>query len=384
MPYLPAKFRHELVRKSITLPTVLLPELVFKIAETEFELEASFRLVYDSYLKLGYCEENPFKLRATLHHALPTTTTLIAIHGHEVVGTLTIVRDNRHGLPIDKVFNLKNLRKESQRVAEITSLVIDEKYRRENGGQILFPLLRLMYEYATSYFGVKHIVVTIHPKDIHFYKSLLLFKDIPNTGVCIYLGAPAVALHLDLSKVPTEYKKTYSHRDPKSNLFYFFIKRKFENIIFPKRQFNKINDPIVSIQYYQSTFVEKLGIKESNPFERRKVVSTILANEINRSHPRFEAELKLKVCLENSELIFDGTVKDVSPQGFRVYSDLQFSLNLKYNCIIEIAPTVFSKLKARAIWKAPGAGIGFEILEADASWRDFINYIHQDHVGKAS
>ena len=310
--------------------------------------------------------------------------TLVALDGQQVVGTLTIVRDNRHGLPVDRLFNLKNLRQKSQRVAEITSLVIDEKYRREKGGQILFPLLRLMYEYSTYYFGVKNLVVTIHPKDVHFYKSLLLFKDIPDTGIKVYLGAPAVALHLDLSKAPAEYKKTYSERELKLNLFHFFTERKFDNIILPKRQFNKINDPVVSIEYYQSTFVDKLGIKEGNPFERRQVTSAILAPEIRRVHPRFESELKAQVRLQNSEFAVNGTVKDVSLQGFRLYSEIQFSLNSNYSCVVEIAPSVFSKLQVRAIWRTSETGIGFEVIEADLVWQEFINYIHQDQVGKAS
>lgn len=382
--YVPSSIRHEIVRKSIELPITLPSSLIFKIAETEQELEASFKLVYDAYLKLGYCEENPYKMRATLYHALPTTTTLLAIDNGNVVGTLTVVRDNRHGLPVDKVFNVKGLREKAQRLAEITSLVIHEDYRREKGGQVLFPLLRLMYEYSTSHFGVKHLVVSIHPKDVNFYKSLLLFKTIPETTEQNYLGSPAVALHLDLEQAVNRYQDIYSKRNAKTNLYNFFIERKIENIQLPKREFNKINDPIVSVDYFQNVFVEKLGIQKADVSDRRKVRSSIRVLDPQRLHPRIEVELKAQLGNKKKHVIIKGIIKDASRTGFRIYSDFAFSLDVEFDCTVEVGPQIFSRVKAKPVWNQNNVGVGFEITESDAKWNEFIDYLYQDQLGKAA
>ena len=135
---LPPRLRHELIRSKFKLSYDLPDNLEICVADNRQDFEASLNLVYRYYCKLGYCEENRHQMRATLHHALPTTTTIVAKVDQIVVGALTIVRDNRLGLPIEKVGSLDEYRKGGVRLAEITSLVIDKKYRRAEGGGTVF------------------------------------------------------------------------------------------------------------------------------------------------------------------------------------------------------------------------------------------------------
>lgn len=375
--YLPCWLRHEIVRRSISLPETLPDHLIFKIAETTNELESSFKLVYDVYLEMGYCAKNHNNLRATVYHALPSTTTLIALDHGEVVGTLTIVRDNRLGLPLDKVFNVKNLRQQSNRLAEITSLVIHKKYRREKGGQILFPLLRLMYEYSTSYFGVNHLLVTIHPKNIDFYTSLLLFKIVPETKIENYLGAPAICLELDLRQAFFNYKKIYANRNQLTNLFSFFIERKFDQILLPQRTFHTINDPIVHTKYFQDFFIKKMQIPITRT-ERRIVESYLQKQELRIFHCRFEVNTDAKYK--------DGTmtIKNVSRTGFLAMLDDQFKNNEPFQVLIEVAPQIYSELTAALVWQATDQRAGFEIISSDKNWINFIDFLNQDQFGKVA
>lgn len=378
---LPATLRNEVVRRSIQIPDNLPENLVFKIAETTDELEAAFRLVYDSYLPLGYCEPNDYRLRSTVHHALASTTTLLALDQGQVVGTLSVIRDNRLGLPLEKVFNVNCLRKNSDRIAEITSMVIDKNYRREKGGQVLFPLLRLMYEYSTSYFGVRHLVVSIHPKDAFFYESLLLFKKIPGTTVQDYLGAPAVTLHLDLQFALHEYEKIYAKRNTKSNLFYFFVQRKIPNVKMPSRQFQKINDPLVTREYYQKLFIEKLGLQIE---DRRRSINYNLADEMTNPSMRFEVEMKI-YSHSHSQLIKSeslGRVRDISQTGFRAYFEIFINLDNEIEFTIEVGPKIFSKVTAHAVWQSIDYGVGFAIVKSDSNWVDLVQFlkIEQTHI----
>ncbi len=381
---LPTRLRDAFIRWSIRLPCELPQNLIFKIAETTEELEAAFRLVYENYLPLGYCTQNKYQMRATLYHALPTTTTLIAVDNGRIVGTLTIVRDNRLGLPLSKVFDVKSLRKNSHRLAEITSLVIHKDYRREKGGQILFPLLRLMYEYSTSYFGVNHLLVTIHPKDVHFYKSLLLFKSIPHTGIKDYFGAPAVVLHLDLQRALSDYENTYTRKNIDTNLFHFFVKRKISNIRLPKREYNKINDPVVNLNYFKKVFLTQLHI-DLETLERRRVESYLNRIDFQRSHPRIEVEAPATINLYNKNQIKTRiTIKDISRNGFRAAVEEDFSIQNELDIQIEIAPNVVANIKAQAVWMSPDWGVGFQILNADVNWHQFVNFLYKEQFGRAA
>lgn len=379
----PQWLQDEVVRRNISLPAEIPEGMVFKIAETEEELEASFRLVYDAYVKLGYCDENPYKLRATIYHALSTTTTLLAMDHGKVIGTLTIVRDNFFKLPSEKIFDMKSLRGKAQRLAEITSLVIDPNYRREKGGCVLFTLLRFMHEYSTNYFGVDNLVVSVHPKDAFFYRSLLLFKDIPGTKVEDYMGAPAVALNLDLNTAFNDFKKVYSKRKKTEDLFSFFILRKIPNLKFPKKVYNKINFPVVSIEYFEELFMRKLGLGDIY-YEEKILAFASQPKAMQREFMRIEVELPGKLTNETGEFAITGKMKDVSRNGFKFFSEKTLPVGMEFTCEVHLTESLTSRIHAKAMWSHVESGVGFKILKGDDKWNDFIDYLYQDQYGKVA
>lgn len=377
----PKWLQDEVVRKTINLPKEVPSNFTFKIAETEEELEAAFRLVYDAYLKLGYCSENPYKMRATIYHALSTTATVIATDNGKVIGTLTIVRDNVLKLPVDTIFDVSSMRAKAQRLAEVTSLVIHPDYRREKGGCVLFTMLRFMHEYSTNYFGVDHLVVTVHPKDAFFYKSLLLFKTIPGTGVVDYLGAPAVALSLDLKKAFVDFQEVYNPRSDAENLFKYFITRKIPNLQFPKKHYNKINYPVVSVSYFIDLFVNKLGIGDEFLKEKEFTFSGSQFSK-QREFQRIEVELPAFLKVEGSRVEICGRVKDVSKNGFKFFTEHTLPVGEEFECEIYITNHVTSHVKAKAVWSHENHGVGFSISEHDAKWEEFIEYLYKEQQGK--
>ena len=88
---LPQKRRHEVYRSFVDckIPN---ERLVLKIAESREELEACFKLLHDAYVSSGFMTPDPSGMRVTIYHALPTTTTLCAKIGDQVVGTLSLIR----------------------------------------------------------------------------------------------------------------------------------------------------------------------------------------------------------------------------------------------------------------------------------------------------
>ena len=90
---LPQKRRHEVYRSFVDckIPN---ERLVLKIAESREELEACFKLLHDAYVSSGFMTPDPSGMRVTIYHALPTTTTLCATIGDQVVGTLSLIRES--------------------------------------------------------------------------------------------------------------------------------------------------------------------------------------------------------------------------------------------------------------------------------------------------
>jgi len=379
MQLIPFDMRKEIFRYFAKVPLVLPDKYELKVVENMNELEESFKLVYESYVKIGYCEPNAHKMRATKYHALSTTSTLIAKDNGKVVATLTLVRDNRFGLPLESVFSVKDLRKFGRRVAEVTSLVIDQNYRREAGGLLLFPMMKLMYEYSTDYFGVSYLVIAVHPRDVDFYRALLLFDVVTGCENKDYYGAPATVLSLDLEKARIQYREIFGHRKSQYNYAEFFMDRKFSQIKFPDRSFNRISDAVVSEKDYQKFFVEKLGIEIPS-----NVISLHNYGTLMRANLRFEVDNNFHFGDNPQSFILKGVVKDVSRNGLRVYFHNEVDLPADTIINIMISKKIKCKLKVRPVWKSSSDGIGLEIIEGDLYWDKYIDYLEDYQSKKVS
>ena len=174
---LPKSWRFALFRSMATCDPAPDPRLVLKIAETEAELEACFALLHDAYVNEGFMKPDPSGLRATLYHALPTTTTLCATLNGEVIGTLSLIRESPMGFPLQAIFDLTEVRALGGQIAEVSSLAVHPRFRK-TGGTILFPLMKVMYEYCTTYFDTRHLVIAVNPNRIDLYESLLFFERV--------------------------------------------------------------------------------------------------------------------------------------------------------------------------------------------------------------
>jgi hypothetical protein len=60
---------------------------------------------------------------------------------------------------------LSEVRARPGNVAEVSALAMHPKFRR-NGGPILFPLMKFMYEYSTRFFDTRHLVIAVNPNRI--------------------------------------------------------------------------------------------------------------------------------------------------------------------------------------------------------------------------
>ncbi|HRA62596.1 MAG TPA: hypothetical protein PLY50_08220, partial [Burkholderiaceae bacterium] len=119
---LPQSLRFSVFRSFVDCDPAPDERLVLKIAETKEELEACFELLHDAYVSSGFMKPAPSGLRATIYHALPTTTTLCAKFDGEVVGTLSLIRESVFGFPLQAIFDLKAVRARGGKIAEVSAL----------------------------------------------------------------------------------------------------------------------------------------------------------------------------------------------------------------------------------------------------------------------
>lgn len=382
---LPPRVQHKVIRSSVQVPNVLDDRFEFKIVESTDELEASFRLVYLEYIKLGYCGENSEKMRATIYHALESTSVIIAKDKKtgEVVGTLTLVRDSALRLPIEQSVNLSSFRFSGARLAEVTSLVIHPDYRRHKGGILLFPMMKLMYEYAKHYFGVSSLIVTVEPRTASFYKALLLFEDVQDGFLSSYLGAPAQVLRLNLETAEDRFKKIYSDKSASKNLYHFFVEQHFPQIIYPERNYYKVSDSVVTSDYFQKVFLNKLKIQLSNDQrEHLKNFDPMNFFEVLRKEGRFASDLKAVVefCDEN-HLVH---VRDISKQGLRISVAKKFAVGENVILKVRISPKQICTLNATVAWCGQDHLVGLQIESKSSEWLSFLAFVESDLSQKVS
>jgi len=279
---LPETLRQRAYRRCFQLNYNPPPHLKLKLAETQEELEAAFRVLNDCYIEQGFGQTQPSGIRVTLHHALPSTCTLIALWNSEVVGTVSIVKHNKFGLPMEKSFDLGRLRSNGRRVAEITCLSVRNDHRRVGGGDIYFPLIKFLYTYCVRCFGVDLMAVVLHPKHQDFYADLLGFEKIEEKVVPDYLGAPAVGMFLDLEKAYERNAMIYADKPAERNLFRYIVNFEAPNFAYPCRDYFKISEPVMTPELLDYFFNRKTDIFSRLTDRDYQILLEDLGNDVVR------------------------------------------------------------------------------------------------------
>ena len=370
--------------------------LVLKIAETREELEQCFSLLHDAYVGAGFMKPAESGLRATIYHALPTTTTLCAKYDDKVVGTLSLIRESVFGFPLQAIFDLKEIRARGGKVAEVSALAVHADFRK-TGGAILFPLMKFMYEYCTTFFDTRHLVIAVHPTRIEMYESLLFFERLTGNKVDNYdfaNGAPAVGASLDLRNAPKIYKQVYGKKKRTKNMYDYFVRLKLPNIHLPNRRYYTTNDPVMTTDLLDHFFNQRtqvfaqLGMREKimlhsiyNLPDHQRMLPPIDAGEESGKHLRQHQRYSLK-CPGNFLLEVNGKseltplrVVELSNFGFLAHSKAPIPTKMWGNATIQLGNNEQSTVRAMAVrGKDNGGNIfyGFTLAEPDRAWRKFV------------
>ncbi|WP_434514118.1 GNAT family N-acetyltransferase [Dechloromonas sp. ARDL1] len=399
---LPQKSRHNVYRSFVDCREPN-KRLVLKIAETQEELEACFKLLHDAYVSSGFMTPDPSGMRVTIYHALPTTTTLCAKFDDQVVGTLSLIRESAIGFPLQRIFDLTDVREKEGQIAEVSALAVHPRFRR-TGGTILFPLMKFMYEYCTTFFDTRHLVIAVNPRHIEMYESLLFFKRLTANMVENYdfvNGAPAVGATLDLKHAPEIMRKAYASKPPNRNLHRYFVETKLPNIQIPHRRFFTTNDPVMTptlIDYFfnkRTTVFADLSDRKKTLLhliydlpEYKKVLPAQpgggAARKV-RQHQRFSVKCPAKLANNNplAGSAIPVEVNEVSRYGFRARVAQQIPADVWLNATVQLGLNEVSRLTVQVVQETEMNDqhyCGFRIGEPDLVWRKFVTALYEGHT----
>lgn len=195
-----------------------------KIAETREELAQSFALVYREYLASGYIRTpHPSEMQLNIYNFLPTTCVYVFRSYLTVISTLTQIFDSElFGLPMDALYRpeLDALRAKGRKITELSALATPKETRWCN---LMVFLSKTMFEYSRLT-KVHDICIMVNPKHVNFYKTMFLFDDFGPERFYEGVGAPAVALRIDMDTIEDKLMEKYKDFDVDGNLHAFFCK----------------------------------------------------------------------------------------------------------------------------------------------------------------
>ena len=396
---LPRRARFAVFRNMIKCDVAPPAKLVLKVAETRDELEECFGLLHDAYVAVGFMKADPSGLRATIYHALPTTTTLLAKYDGRVVGTISLIRESPLGFPMQKIFDIASLRATGGRIAEVSALAIERRFQAA-GGVILFPLMKFMYEYATKLFDTRHLVIAVNPRHIGFYESILFFRRLKQKPVDHYdfvNGAPAVGAHLDLAEAPHILQRHYDHKPAAKNLYRYFVDLAMPNIVFPGKRFYTTNDPVMTPELLDNFFNRRTQVfaRLSNdelrlfhdiydlPAYRAVLPSHTEASkeaQATRRHRRFSVICPADLSFgAPASADFKIQVIECSMLGFRARCAQALPLGQDGSARIDLGRADHSELPVRVLRKASQGKDTYvlQVHQPDLAWRKFVHALHK-------
>lgn len=397
LPYLPRSLRHKAIRHFIRIDEAGVSDVTFKLAETKEELEAAFRLLHDAYVDEGYMDPHPSGMRVTPYHALPTTTTLIAVLDGKVVGTVSVIADGGFGFPMEKLFDTKAFRDKGMRIAEVSSLAVDKGMRTR--GKLVFPLFRYTYQYLIKYLGVDVMIICIHPNKADHFEALMHFERIDHSDPKAYdfvNGNPALGLFNEMRKL---YKRGQSSKRPMNRCLSRFMTAAIvdDRYRFPARELSRKFDGVMTPELLEHFFIHKTeAFKHLTPAQvevlhylyrssaHRAVLPALPASGLKerRSLPRFNASCTAVLDIAGKRTIRMRLV-DVSEEGFRAILEEPIRFGGTWRLQVSIDDRLSVALVAMPVWTS-GAGVfGFKIVATESRWQDFVRDLERQSWGKA-
>ncbi len=200
-------------------------DIAVRVASRPEEIKGASRLVYQAYLRCGLIEPNPFAMRVTPYHLLPTTEVFVAVCRGEVICTVSLVRSGELGLPMESIYGKEVACRREQGISLAEASCLADRRRSLVRS---FPLVARLMSFTiqcASYRGIDELLIAVHPKHGRFYQRFLGFQQVAEEKTYEAVrGKPAVAMALDISRLsvdhPKAHKRVFGVSFPEEDLKY--------------------------------------------------------------------------------------------------------------------------------------------------------------------
>lgn len=233
-------FREKIVRAALPAFETNLDGITFRQAYSTDDYTNCFRLLHDVYVHAGFIKPTRIPLRIVSHHSNPESRVFLGSltdnSGEKMpIYTASLFPDGDQGLPMDMGFKreVDELRARDRHIVEVGCLASAPLYRKGNKN---IPMLgnRMLMQYAVKILQADDMLITVHPKYLKIYQDVLLFEKIGQISSYSYVnGNPAVALRLNLKTMTEKFKKVYSQKPARKNLYHFFFESESDCIELP-------------------------------------------------------------------------------------------------------------------------------------------------------
>ena len=327
---IPKNFKLSFIRRLVRVPELCSdPRFTIKVADTKDELEEAYKLLHECYVGKKLMEPNQSQLRCNLYSFLPETTTVIVKFESDIVGTVTLIRDNRLGLPSDKDFLVENtrLRNRDQRLVEVSALAVSKRFQK-TGHTVSLMLMKYLYNYA-QLIGANNLICTVHPRAQNFYESLWGFERSGDVIQYPFVnGAFAIHLNLALSnEMVLQQVAKYGTTDLQKSLP-LWVLAKDSRFKYPVRRHGQILDPVFTPDLLEYFFLEKTNLFKSLTTQQKIIFLKIYTHF-------FGPEALSKFFVDQPGLL-------PGSRGFRMEVEITAAMNFKNQfeiCkILDISP----------------------------------------------
>jgi hypothetical protein len=261
--------------------------------------------------------------------------------------------------------------------------------------------MKFMYEYCTTFFDTRHLVIAVNPSHIEMYESLLFFQRLTQNVVENYdfvNGAPAVGATLDLGTAPEIFRKHYGMKPPRRNLHAFFTQVKLDNIKLPPRRFYTTNDPVLTPELLDYFFNVRTNVFSTISDRKKILLNTIYDLPAYRAvlppsppetdedgvdgqrHRRFSVRCPARFSVGGGDGVDDGKVAleivQLSRYGFKAHALAAIPINYWGEITIQLGPSEVSRVQVSAAQKGDGGLYTFRLGEPDLVWRKFVNALY--------
>lgn len=385
---LPKKMRHDLYRRQLELPWEPDEDICFKLVSDTHEFMGALSVLHDCYVEKGFMDRDPQGIRITPYHLLANTLTAVAVQKGQVVATMSIIRDNPIGLPMDKSFDLAPLRKNGEILCEISGLAIHHKFRG-NGGKLLHSLIRFLWRYAFESFGVDRYVIAVNPSMVELYEAFYLFEPLPVAHIVnkydFVKGAPAVALSLPTMTSYDLIKDVYGGKPIERNLYQFMQVSHHKTELYIPNEYFKVAQSIMSPEFVRdlAQIIPDLHERFSEEIKESlaKHWGYVSFSQIGKTSAERQRFTLHSVIPWNRPVEASSSpirVLDVSRGGLKLYvgQNQRFTQTVQI-LNIPLGPRINSRIVVAPVWQQESGLAGFKLISADHEWQRMIDRFEQ-------